>query len=493
MFPADPMTHTDLLVIGAGINGTGIARDAAGRGLSVTLVDAGDIGGATSSASTKLIHGGLRYLEHYAFKLVAEALAEREVIWRIAPHLVRPMRFVVPMAAGHRPAWMIRLGLTLYDRLATRGRLPAHEAVDLTQDEAGEPLQTGLRRGFEYSDLWVDDSRLTLINALDAAERGATVCPRTEFISAERRTDDWLVTLEHAGQRRQLTARALVNATGAHVAALYDRLGLAAPASIRLVRGSHIAVPALFKHDRAYLFQNPDGRVVFAIPWEGLTVIGTTDAEQTLDEPVEASAEEVAYLCEAASAWFARAITPADVVHSWAGLRALAAEPGGSAQEASREYRLELHGGGREGGPPLLSVFGGKLTTYRTLSQAALSKLAPHLPMGGEWTADAPLPGGDFDGDVTELAAMFQAEHPWLDDHTALRIARAYGTRARRWLTNAPGRDFGHGLTEAEVRWLIDHEWATTDQDVLWRRTKLGLRLSADQVAALTDWMAART
>ena len=453
----------------------------------MALIDTGDIGGATSSASTKLIHGGLRYLEHYEFRLVAEALAEREVLWRIAPHLARPMRFVVPLAHGSRPAWMIRIGLMLYDRLAARGRLPGHRALDLTGDPAGEPLKAGLRRGFEYSDLWVDDSRLTLLNALDAAERGAAVHPHTELVEAHREGGLWHATLEHEGSRRAVTARALVNATGARVAALYERLGLASPRPIRLVRGSHIAVAPLFDHDRAYLFQNPDGRVVFAIPWEGLTVIGTTDVEQTLDEPVEASAAEVAYLCDAASAWFRQRIAPADVVHRWAGLRALAAEPGGRAQEASRGYKLELDADG----PALLSVFGGKLTTYRTLSQRALAKLSPHLPtMGGEWTADAPLPGGDLD-DVPALARAIGVAHPELDGGTALRLARAYGTRVWRWLTADLGRGFGAGLSEAEVRWLMDEEWARTADDVLWRRTKLGLRLSDAEVERLRDWMAA--
>ena len=480
------MEPVDLLVVGAGINGAGIARDAVGRGLTVTLIDSGDIGGATSSASTKLIHGGLRYLEHYAFRLVAEALAEREVLWRIAPHLARPMRFVVPLMHGSRPAWMIRVGLMLYDRLAARGRLPDHVALDLTRDPAGEPLQAGIRRGFEYSDLWVDDSRLTLLNALDAAERGAAVHPHTTLVEARRDGDLWRATVEHDGTRRELTARALVNAAGAHVAELYDRLGLPSPRPIRLVRGSHIAVAPLFDHDRAYLCQNPDGRVVFAIPWEGLTVIGTTDVEQALDEPVRASPAEIAYLCEAASAWFRRAITPADVVHDWAGLRALAAEPGGRAQEASREYRLELDADG----PALLSVFGGKLTTYRTLSQNALAKLAPHVAaMGPEWTATEPLPGGDLE-DVDALAAVIRARHPALGEDDGLRIARAYGTRVWSWLVPNLGRDFGGGLTEAEVRHLMDREWAVSAEDVLWRRTKLGLRLSDEQVAALTDWMA---
>ncbi len=482
------MTTVDLLVVGGGINGAGIARDAAGRGLSVALIDAGDIGGATSSASTKLIHGGLRYLEHYEFRLVAEALAEREVLWRIAPHLARPMRFVVPLAHGSRPAWMIRLGLTLYDRLAARGRLPGHRAVDLSTDGAGAPLKAGLRRGFEYSDLWVDDSRLTLLNALDAAERGAAVHPRTRLVSAHRESGLWHAAVEEEGTRRTIQARALVNATGAHVAALYERLGVPCPRPIRLVRGSHIAVEPLFDHDRAYLFQNPDGRVIFALPWEGLTVIGTTDVEQTLAEPVGASAAEVAYLCRAASAWFRRPIAPADVVHRWAGLRALAAEPGGRAQEASRDYKLELDAGG----PALLSVFGGKLTTYRTLSQRALAMLVPHLPpMTGEWTADVPLPGGDLD-DVGALADQVRLSHPALDAATALRVARAYGTRVWRWLADDLGRDFGGGLSEAEVRWLMESEWAQTADDVLWRRTKLGLRLSGDQVRALEDWMAER-
>ncbi len=478
----------DLLVVGAGINGAGIARDAAGRGLKVALIDAGDIGGATSSASTKLIHGGLRYLEHYAFRLVAEALAEREVLWRIAPHLARPMRFVVPLMHGSRPAWMIRIGLILYDRLAARGKLPDHVALDLTRDPAGEPLKAGIRRGFEYSDLWVDDSRMTLLNALDAAERGAAVHPHTELVEARREGGLWHATLEHDGARRELTARALVNATGAHVAALYDRLGVASPRPIRLVRGSHIAVAALFDHDRAYLCQNPDGRVIFAIPWEGLTVIGTTDVEQALDEPVQASAAEIAYLCEAASAWFRRPIEPADVVHDWAGLRALAAEPGGRAQEASREYKLELDANG----PALLSVFGGKLTTYRTLSQNALTELAPSLPaMGPEWTGTEPLPGGDLE-DVDALAADIRARHPALGEVDALRIARAYGTRVWAWLTSDLGRDFGGGLMAAEVRYLMDQEWAVSADDVLWRRTKLGLRLTEEQAAALGEWMVER-
>ena len=478
----------DLLVVGGGINGAGIARDAVGRGLSVMLVDAGDLGGATSSASTKLIHGGLRYLEHYEFRLVAEALAERERLWAIAPQLIRPMRFVLPLSHDSRPAWMIRLGLTLYDRLAARGRLPGHRALDLTRDPAGEPLKAGLRRAFEYSDLWVDDARLVILNARDAADRGAAVLTRTELVRARREGGLWQAELRHSGETRRLSARAMVNATGAHVAALYDRLGLASPRSVRLVRGSHIAVPALYDHDRAYLFQNGDGRVIFAIPWEGLTVIGTTDAEQTLDEPVAASEAEVAYLCEAASAWFRAPITPEDVVHRWAGLRALAAEPGARAQEASRDYKLELDADG----PPLLSVFGGKITTYRTLSERALARLRAHSSMGDSWTGEAPLPGGDFDGDVPALAEAIRDAHPSFDPATALRIARAYGTDAWSWLRPDLGRDFGGGLSEAEVEWLMDREWARTAEDVLWRRSKLGLRFDPEQVAGLAEWMGGR-
>lgn len=494
----------DLAIIGGGINGCGIARDAAGRGLSVLLCEAGDLGQGTSSRSTKLIHGGLRYLEQYDFRLVRESLLEREVLWRIAPHLIRPMRFVLPHRTGLRPAWMLRAGLFIYDHLGGRERLPGTRVVDLDNDPAGKPLKPGLfHKGFEYSDCWVDDARLVVLNARDAADRGADIRTRTRVAEARPEGDLWQLTLAPAagGAPRLAQARILVNAAGPWVGSVLTRtLHKNARTDLRLVQGSHIVVPKLFAHDRAYLLQSPDGRVVFAIPYEGAyTLIGTTDRD-VHGEPddAQASAEEIAYLCQAANDFFQAEITPAMVIWSYAGIRPLHDDGTVEARSASRDYVLELEQG--TGAPPLLSVIGGKITTYRRLAEAALAKLEPLLPrpmgMTPGWTGVTPLPGGDFEITAVQgLAGELNRTHPYLSREQCLRLIRAYGTRASRMLRSARslddlGRAFGGGLSEVEVRYLIDNEWARTANDVLWRRSKLGLHVDPAQAETLTTFLA---
>ncbi|MDU0342643.1 glycerol-3-phosphate dehydrogenase [Bosea rubneri] len=492
----------DVAIIGGGVNGCGIARDAAGRGASVILFEQGDLAGATSSASTKLIHGGLRYLEHYEFRLVREALTEREVIWRAAPHIVRPLRFVLPHHEGLRPWWLLRLGLFLYDHLGGRKLLPATRSLDLRRDETGEPLQPRFSRGFEYSDCWVDDARLVVLNARDAAERGAQIVTRTKVVGARRQGDHWLVETEAAdGSRAQTAARTLVNAAGPWVAEVLNGIAPSEqPAAVRLVQGSHIVVPRLFEHDRCYIFQNADGRIIFAIPYEGdLTLIGTTDRDYRADPAkVAASEEEIAYLCSAASEYFRKQIRREDVVWTYSGVRPLYDDGASKAQEATRDYVLKLDE--PAGSAPLLSVFGGKITTSRRLAEAAVEKLAAAVPAlrAAPWTAGAPLPGGDFPVQGFEaLVERICTARPWLDRALARRLARAYGTRAERLLEGAAsmadlGRNFGADLTEREVSWLMAQEWAVTAEDVLFRRSKLGLRLSAEQRQALDDHMAAQ-
>jgi glycerol-3-phosphate dehydrogenase len=488
----------DIAIIGGGINGCGIARDAAGRGLSVLLCEKADLASGTSSASTKLIHGGLRYLEYYEFRLVREALAEREVLLRAAPHIVQPLRFVLPHHRGLRPAWLIRLGLFLYDHLGGRKLLPPTKRLDLTRDEAGKSLKPEFRDGFEYSDCWVDDSRLVVLNALDAAERGATIKTRTEMVKAERRDGLWAVTLRgEGGGLREILARALVNAAGPWVAELLtERLGLPVDAPVRLVKGSHIIVPRLFTHDRAYIFQNADGRIVFAIPYEGdFTLIGTTDLDYDGD-PGEPSATkaEIEYLCSAAGEYFKDKPQPSDVVRTYAGVRPLYDDGASEAQAATRDYVLKIEGG--NGKAPVLNIYGGKITTYRRLAEAALEKLADHIAnLGKPWTADANLPGGDFPvDDFAAEVARLQAACPACKPAHARRLVRAYGTRARKVVdgvrTQADwGETFGADLTEREVRYLAEHEWARTADDVLWRRSKLGLRMSQAEAGRLDDWM----
>jgi len=478
----------DLAVIGGGVNGAGIARDAAGRGARVLLLEAGDLAQGTSSASTKLIHGGLRYLEHYEFALVRESLGEREALWRIAPHIIHPLRFVLPYVQGLRPRWLLRLGLFLYDHIGGRKRLPATRTVDLRRHPAGTPLKGGFSTGFEYSDGWVDDARLVVLNAKDIAEHGGTVRTRTRVTAARRTGDLWRI--EAGGE--VFRARGLVNAAGPQVIAVEALLGAVPDQAMRLVRGSHIVVPRLFEHDYAYFFQLPDGRIFFAIPYERhFTLIGTTDVDHDpAAGKIEASAEEIAYLCEGASRYFARAITPADVVWSYSGVRPLVSDGSGKPEAATRGYRLDLTD--PADGAPLLSVYGGKITTYRHLAEEAVDLLAPRLPAlsGAGWTRQAPLPGGDFaiDG-LDQLKAELARDFAFLAPDDADRIARAYGTRARLWLERPRGRDFGAGLSQAEVDYLVAEEWASSAEDVLWRRTKLGLLLSREQQAALAEYL----
>ncbi|MEP9354646.1 glycerol-3-phosphate dehydrogenase [Xanthobacter sp. KR7-65] len=492
----------DIAIIGGGVNGCGIARDAAGRGYSVYLCEQGDLAGATSSASTKLLHGGLRYLEYYEFRLVREALTEREVIWRIAPHIVRPLRFVLPYRRGMRPWWMLRLGLFLYDHLGGRKLLPATRALDLGRDPAGVPLKAELRtRGFEYSDCWVDDARLVVLNACDARARGAVIETRARAVDIARATDGWALRIEDAQtrQRKEVRARVLINAAGPWADRLVGETLPALAGRLRLVQGSHIIVPRLFDHDRCYIFQNPDGRIVFAIPYEeDFTLIGTTDHDFHGDPgAAKITPDETEYLCAAASEYFSRSISPADVVWSYSGVRALYDDGASAAQAATRDYVLELNDAG---GAPLLSVLGGKITTYRHLALDALDKLSPHLgaaaARGADWTGTAPLPGGDFaPGATAELARDLQRGRSWIRPGDAARLARTYGTQAEEVLAAAdadPGarRVFAAGLTVAEVRHLMREEFARTSEDVLWRRTKLGLRFAPEDVAALEDFMA---
>ena len=490
----------DLAVIGGGVNGAGIARDAAGRGARVVLIEAEDLASGTSSASTKLIHGGLRYLEHREFALVREALAEREALWAIAPHIIHPLRFVLPYVDGLRPKWLLRLGLFLYDHIGGRKRLPKTRTVNLARHPAGAPLRPGFAAGFEYSDGWVDDARLVVLNAMDAREHGAEVIPGVP-VTAARRESASEVGAEGGGwelttQIGRFHASALVNAAGPAVLDVLRLAGEAPEYGMRLVRGSHIVVPALFDHPYAYFFQLPDQRIFFAIPYErDFTLIGTTDADHDGGE-VRASAEEIAYLCEGVNRYFSRPITPADVAWSYAGVRPLIDDGSGKPEAATRGYRLDLSEPGE--GAPLLSVYGGKITSYRHLAQAAVDLLATRLPAlsGPAWTKTQPLPGGDFaiDG-LPAIKADLARRHPFLRAPEIDRVARAYGTRARRWLGEARcwgdlGRNFGAGLSEAEIVYLRHAEWARTAEDILWRRTKLGLRLDAAQQAELAEYLA---
>ncbi len=489
----------DLMVIGGGINGCGIARDAAGRGLKVALCERADLGGATSSASTKLVHGGLRYLEHYEFRLVREALQEREVLWGIAPHIIWPLRFVLPHHKGLRPAWLLRLGLFLYDHIGGRKLLPA----TITRRLDDGILKPEFTTGFEYSDCWVEDSRLVVLNARDAADLGATIMTRTECLSAARADGVWSVTVRALdGQTQAIRARVLVNAAGPWVAHVLGQVIRAnTSAKVRMVQGSHIVVPRLYAHDRCYIFQNADNRIFFAIPYErDFTLIGTTDQDYVGDPAdVHATEPEIAYLCKGASDYFAVPVRPDQVVWTYSGVRPLYDDGAGAAQEATRDYVLTLDA--PEGGPALLSVFGGKITTYRRLAEAALEKLASHLPApsgaSAGWTAHATLPGGDFDRlGFGALVDDMLKDRPWLPPATATRLCRAYGTRATRIIEGAKslsdmGEWFGADLSGAELRYLAREEWARTAADVVWRRSKLGLRLTQSEIIRVDEALAA--
>ena len=486
----------DLAVIGGGVNGAGIARDAAGRGLSVLLVEQHDLAAHTSSASSKMIHGGLRYLEHYEFGLVRKALQEREILLASAPHIIRPLRVVMPHDAGQRPAWMIRLGLFLYDHLARRERLPGSGGVAFRRHPAGAGLRPDFPRGFVYSDAWVQDARLVVLNAVDARERGADVVTRTALVSARRTADAWSLDLRAAdGAARSVQARLVVNAAGPWVGTLLGGpLGVAARHALRLVKGSHIVVPRLFDHDFGYLFQNPDGRVVFALPFEErFTLIGTTDVDYHGD-PAQAaiSAEEIDYLCDTASRYLARPVTPAQVVWTFAGVRPLLDDAANNAARVTRDYRLELD----EAGAPVLSVFGGKLTTYRKLAEQVVDRLAPLLGGGAAWTAGAVLPGGDIEGgDLPAFEAGLRRQYPFLEPALARRLAASYGTRALRILDGidsaaALGAPVVADLHPCELNHLVHEEFARTAEDILWRRTRLGLTVPPDAAARLDAWLA---
>ena len=494
----------DLAIIGGGINGCGIARDAAGRGLAVYLCEMDDLAGGTSSRSTGLIHGGLRYLEYYDFRLVREALQEREVLLRVAPHIVRPLRIVLPYRRGLRPAWLLQLGLFIYDHMGGRKLLPPTRTVDFARDPAGAPLKPGMfRTGFEFSECRVDDARLVVLNARDAAAHGAVIRTRTKAVAMQRDGGNWHLTVEDAatGRRDTVAARVLVNAAGPWVeetlaSCVEADVGRATRRRVRLVQGSHIVVSQLFDHDRAYMFQNPDGRIVFAIPYEGAhTLIGTTDRDFSGD-PAQAMAttEEIQYLCAAASEYFVRPISPADVVWSYSGVRPLHDDHARDAKAATRDYVLELDV--PPSGAPLLSIFGGKITTYRRLAEAALERLAPFLPSCGRhragWTGRTILPGG---GEAATTAEALVRDYPFLTPSHASRLAATYGKQAASILAGGRtaadlGLSFGATLTEAEVRYLMAQEFARTAADVLWRRTKLGLVFSDAEIAALDRFMA---
>lgn len=476
------MDSFDLLVIGGGINGAAIARDAAGRGVHTLLVEKDDLASHTSSSSSKLIHGGLRYLEQYDFALVREALHEREILLRTAPHIVHPLRFVLPDPPGGRPFWLIRAGLLLYDLLAGRGSLPRSRAVGRKEAALGAPLKPGFSLA-TYWDAFVDDARLVVLNALDAAERGAEVATRTEFLHARRDGDAWIADL--AGGRT-VSAGMIVNAAGPWVADLLNqRLDTPSTAAVRLVKGSHIRVPRLWEGDQAYILQQQDGRVVFALPYGEASLIGTTDVPVARPEDAVVTDEEIAYLCAAANAYFVRQITPAEISWSYAGVRALYDDGAAAAKDVSREYRLELDDAP---GPKLLSVFGGKITTARALALEALDALG----IGGlKFTATSTLPGGNITPTYNDWLAGLERTLP---APLVRRLSRAYGTRLERLLGGATtlaelGRDFGAGLHEREVRYLIDVEFARSAEDMLWRRTKLGLTMSKAEQVGLADWL----
>lgn len=491
--------ETDLLVIGGGINGAGIARDAVGRGLSVVLCEQGDLAQATSSASSKLLHGGLRYLEQREFKLVSESLAEREVLLRNAPHIVKPLRFILPHNPKIRPAWMLHAGLFLYDSVARDSSLPRSERFNLRSHPTGEPLVGKLRTGFAYSDCWVDDARLVLLTALDAAQRGATILTRTRCVAAERGPETWQAQLQdtQTGEEQTVSARMIVNAAGPWVGdVLTGALAVETPVRVRLIKGSHIVVPKLYDGDHAYVLQSDDRRIVFVLPFEkDFSLIGTTDVPFN-DDPghVEITLREIDYLCGLVNRYFKQPITREDVVWSYAGVRSLYDDYAASAASVSRDYRLELDGG--DGRAAVLTVLGGKLTGHRLLSEHVMKRIQSIFPnLGPDWTEDAPLPGGMLQpAEFSMFVRHVQLKWPWLPEGLAESYARRYGSRIRELLGDAGsvetlGSELSPGLYELEARFLIRCEWATTANDILWRRTKLGLRQCPETATRLTEWL----
>ncbi|WP_425046472.1 glycerol-3-phosphate dehydrogenase [Primorskyibacter sp. S87] len=514
---------TDLFIIGGGVNGCGIARDAAGRGLSVMLAERGDLASATSSASTKLFHGGLRYLEYFEVRLVREALVEREVLLQAMPHISWPMRFVLPIhedmrfdaetpasrllglfmpwMRGRRPAWMIRMGLFLYDQLGGRKILPGTASIDLKTAAEGTVLQEKYQKAYEYSDCWVDDARLVILNARDAGRLGAQIMTRTEVVSATRAGDLWRISLRETdtGEERQVEARYLVNAGGPWVGdVIQNRVHAPSRDGVRLVRGSHIVTRKLFDHDKAYFFQGEDGRIIFAIHYENdFTLIGTTDEDHGDPfQPPVCTESEQDYLCTFASQYFSQPVTRDDIVWTYSGVRPLHDDGAGSATAATRDYTLKVEA---DEGAPLLNVFGGKITTYRRLAESAMTEIGRHFPaLPTNWTAGAPLPGGDFSvGDVSILTSGIRQKYSFLTNAWAARLIRSYGTEAAAMLGDAAsiddlGRMFGGTLSERELLWLMDHEFARRADDVVWRRSKLGLRLSAEEISEIDEWMRSR-
>ena len=476
----------DLAVIGGGINGAGITRDAAGRGLKVLLLEKDDLAAHTSSQSTKLIHGGLRYLEHYEFRLVAEALAEREVLLRAAPHIVSPLQFVLPHEPHLRPAWMIRAGLLLYDHLGRRETLPSSFGVRLGDSAWGAGLKPQFERGFVYSDAWVDDARLVVLNAMAARELGAEIRTRSKLVGAERERETWRIIYENSsGRTIEAKARALVNATGPWVKETLDGLARSEiDADVRHVKGSHIVVPRVHRERHAYILQNADQRVAFIIPYQDeFSLIGTTDVPVESFEAPAISGEETDYLCRIANAYLARPIAPGDAVWSYSGVRPLYDDGSTDPSDVTRDYVLELD---HARGAPILSIFGGKITTYRRLAEAALSQLRPFFTgMKGEWTKGEPLPGGDVPrGGIPGFERELAARYPWLPERLRSALVHRHGTRTTRVIGEARsiaglGRHFGDALYAAEVDYLVAQEWACTAEDVLWRRTKCGLHLDA--------------
>jgi glycerol-3-phosphate dehydrogenase len=517
----DSIQEFDLFIIGGGVNGCGIARDAAGRGMRVGLAEMNDLGSATSSASTKLFHGGLRYLEFLEFRLVREALVERETLLRAMPHISWPMRFVLPYSTNmrfesstpvsrivtaimpwlkaRRPAWLIRLGLFLYDHLGGRELLPGTKTLDLRTDAAGKALKPEFRRAFEYSDCWIEDSRLVILNARDAMRHGATIMPRTRVVSARREAGSWVITLCDDTAEWQVRARMLVNAAGPWAETVIKGVvGQNASDHIRLVRGSHIVTRRLFDHDRSYFLQGTDGRIIFAIPYEqDFTLIGTTDKDHPdAATPPVCTEEESDYLCDFASQYFARPVTKEDIVWRFSGVRPLYDDGAGSATAATRDYVLKTDD---TDNVPLLNIFGGKITTYRKLAEAAMAEIAPRLEnRHGPWTAGAPLPGGDFAvAEVAALIADLRRQYPFLDAAWARRLVRTYGTDAFEILGSASsmdqlGENFGATITAAELDWVMAHEWVATSDDFLWRRSKLGLVVTDSEAAAINDYVRGR-
>lgn len=492
-------TSYDLLIIGGGVNGTGIARDAAGRGLKILLVEKDDLAQHTSSASTKLIHGGLRYLEYYEFKLVRESLQERERLLNLAPHIIHPLKFVLPHRNAVRPAWMIRAGLFLYDHLACHPKLPNAQQIAMQKSPYGKPLRNDIKKGFTYSDCAVDDSRLVVLNAKGARDKGADIRTQTTLLKAERTEDLWTATIQDNKTQVQSTvqAKAIVNAAGPWVADILQDLQVQSSMNVRLVKGSHIVVKKLFDGPQAYILQNADKRIVFAIPYhEEFTLIGTTDVswDKSPDALPDIDQDETQYLCESINNYFNQNITPEDVIWDYSGVRPLYDDASSNASAVTRDYHLDLNQA--SGKAPLLSIFGGKITTYRRLAEHSMEQLAPFFQYHRKsWTGSEPLPGGQItDGDFNLFYMNFRKHVPFLNEMTAKRIAHAYGTDAFEVLNKVAskeelGTDFGHGLTQREVDYLIEQEWATTVDDILWRRTKLGLYFSKDEIQALQNYL----